>query len=155
MPKKVKGFVAISTTPFGHYYYSKWDRFILSQIDYLSSLIPYKILNKSIAKGATSTDEAYAQMYSSVSRLSKDEIINIMNLGYDELLKRTKTVNFTFPVLLVTGAKDPMGNLKKYNKRWAHQNGYQQVLISDAAHNLNVDNYYEFNHVLADFLDRL
>lgn len=151
-PEKVKGFVGIDTTPFGHYYYPKWERCILSKIGFLSSLFPYKVLIKSIAKGATRTDYAFDNMYSSLSKLSKDEIINIMNLVYKELLKRTKAVNFNFPVLLVIGEKDNTGNVKKYNNKWATQSGYQLVVISDAAHNSNVDNYNDFNNVLADFL---
>ncbi|ARF17810.1 alpha/beta fold hydrolase [Sporosarcina ureae] len=154
-PKKVKGFVGIDTTPFGHYYYSKWEKFILSKIGLLSSMFPYKTLINSISKGATRTDYAFDNMYSAVSKLSKDEIINIMNLAYKELLKRTETVHFNFPVLLVMGEKDNTGNVKKYNSKWSTQNGYQLVVISDAAHNSNVDNYNEFNNVLADFLSQL
>ncbi len=152
-PEKIKGFIGIDTTPFGHHYYPKWERFILSKIGFLSSFFPYKILIKSISKAATRTDYAFDNMYSSVSKLSKDEIINIMNLAYEELLKRTETVTFTFPVLLVIGEKDSTGNVKKYNNKWATQSGYQLVVISDAAHNSNVDNYTEFNKVLADFLN--
>jgi len=154
-PEKVKGFVGIDTTPFGHYYYSNWERFILSKIGLLSSMFPYKTLIKSISKGATRTDYAFNNMYSSVSKLSKDEIINIMNIAYKELLKRTETVNFNFPVLLVIGEKDNTGNVKKYNKKWSTQSGYQLVVISDAAHNSNVDNYNDFNNVLSGFLSRL
>ncbi len=154
-PEKVKAFVGIGTTPFGHYYYSKWERLILSKIGFLSSLFPYKTLIKSISKGATRTDYAFDNMYSSVSKLSKNEIINIIDISYKELLKRTETVEFLFPVLLVVGEKDNTGNVKKYNHKWASQRGYQLVIISDAAHNSNVDNYNEFNNVLANFLNKL
>ncbi|WP_301107459.1 alpha/beta hydrolase [Sporosarcina sp.] len=151
-PEKVKGFVGIDTTPFGHDYYPKWERAILSKISFLSSLIPYKTLIKSISKGATRTDYAYANMYSSVSKLSKKEIINIMDVSYNELLKRTKTAEFTFPVLLVIGENDHTGNVKKYNYKWSARSGHPVAVISDAAHNSNVDNYNEFNRVLAGFL---
>ena len=154
-PEKVRGFVGIDTTPFGHYYYPPWERFILSKIGFLSSLFPYKTLINSIAKGATRTDYAFDNMYSSVSKLRKDEIINIMNLAYKELLKRTKAINFNFPVLLVIGEMDSTGNVKKYNNKWATHSGYQLVVISDSAHNSNVDNYNEFNNVLAHFLSRM
>lgn len=91
-------------------------------------------------------------MYSSVSKLSKDENINIMDVSYKQLLKRTETVEFTFPVLLVIGEKDNTGKVKKYNNKWAAQSGYQLVIISDTARNSNVDKYNEFNNVLAGFL---
>lgn len=154
-PGKIKGFVGIDTTPFGHYYYPKWERYILSKMGFLSSMFPYNYLIKSIARGSTRTDYAFSTMYSSVSKLSKNEIINIMDLSYKELLKVIKTVKFIFPVLLVIGEKDNTGNVKKYNKKWAFQNGYPLVQISNAAHNSNVDNYNEFNSILASFLSEL
>lgn len=151
-PEHVEGLVGVGATPFGYYYYPRRERFILSRVGYLSSLIPYKMLIKSISKGATRTDYAFAVMFSSISKLSKEEIINIMDISYKELLKRTKTAKFPFPVLLVIGEKDHTGNVKKYNYKWSARTGYPVAVISDAAHNANVDNYNEFNHVLAGFL---
>src|SRR5699024_7694853 len=120
-PEKVKGFVGVDTTPFGHYYYSSFERFTLSKIGVLSSLFQYKNLIKSISKGATRTDYAFDNMYSSVSKLSKNEIITIIDLSYKELLNKTETVELPFPVLLVIGELDNTGNVKRYNQKWASQ----------------------------------
>lgn len=45
--------------------------------------------------------------------------------------------------------------LKKYNKMWSKQMGYPLREITNAAHNSNVDNYDEFNAILAEFLSEL
>lgn len=154
-PNKVQGFIGVDTNPFGHYYYPKWERYILSKVGSLSSLFPYKLLVKSIAKGATRTDHAFRNMYASVSQLSKNEIIKIMDVCYEDFLERKETVAFNFPVLLVIGDKDNTGNVKKYNKKWSARDGYPLTIINGAAHNSNIDNYNEFNRVVEAFLKRI
>jgi len=154
-PKKVQAFIGIDTNPFGHYYYPKWQRCILLNVGNLSSLLPYKLLINSIAKGATRTDDAFNNMYDSVSRLSKNEIVYIMDISYKNFLERKETVPFDFPVLLVIGEKDNTGNVKKYNREWATRDGYPLAIINNAAHNANVDNYSEFNSVLEAFLRKV
>ncbi len=90
----------MDTNPFGHYYYSKWERYILTKVGIMSSWFSYNRLVKSIAKGATKTDYAYENLYNSVSKLSKKE-----------------TVKFKFPVLLLIGDSDNTGDVKKYNRK--------------------------------------
>lgn len=154
-PEKVKAFLAVDTNPFGHYYYAKWERYILTKVGIMSSWLPYSMLVKSIAKGATKTKYAYENLYNAVSKLSKKEIIFIINMGYGGFLKRQETIKFDFPVLLVVGDSDNTGYVKKYNLKWAEREGYPLKIISNAAHNSNVDNYEEFNIVTKKFLSKL
>lgn len=154
-PKKVIAFVAVDTNPFGHYYYSKWERYILTKVGSMSSCFPYNILIKSIAKGATKTEYAYQNLYNSISKLSKKEIIFIMDMAYGEFLNRKETAKFDFPVLLIVGDSDNTGYVKKYNQKWAEKEGYPLKIINNAAHNSNVDNYEEFNYAVAKFLSKL
>lgn len=154
-PEIVTAFVAVDSTPFGHFYYSKWERFILSKAANMASWWPYKLLIKSMAKNATRTKYAYENLYQSVSNLSKKEIIQIMSLVFNEFLKQKDTVKFEFPVLLIIGDSDKTGYVKKYNKSWEQHTGYPLIVISNAAHNSNVDNYQEFNRVVNTFLKGL
>lgn len=121
----------------------------------MSSWLPYSMLVKSIAKGATKTKYAYENLYNAASKLSKKEIIFIINMGYGGFLKRQETIKFDFPVLLVVGDGDNTGYVKKYNLKWAEHEGYPLKIISNAAHNSNVDNYEEFNIVTKKFLSKL
>lgn len=121
----------------------------------MSSWFPYSILVRSIAKGATKTKYAYDNLYNSAAKLSKSEIIDIMNKTYDGLLEKKEIVKFDFPVLLVVGDSDNTGNVKKYNQKWAKHDGYPLKVITYAAHNSNVDNYEEFNQITTDFLNNL
>ncbi|MBU5439131.1 alpha/beta hydrolase [Tissierella sp. MSJ-40] len=154
-PDKVKGMVLVDTNPYGHQYYSKLERYLLSMMGILSKPFPYQMLLKSIAKRSTTTKEAYENMHQAISKLNKKEIINIMNQAYRDFLKKTDTVTFNFPVLLVVGDKDTTGNVIKYNKMWAKNNNYSLKYIKNAAHNSNVDNPKEFNKILESFLHKL
>lgn len=151
-PEKVIAFVAVDTTPFGHYYYSKWERYILGKVSVISKLFPYNIIVRSISKGATKTEYAYKNLYDSVSKLSKEEIISIMNISYNEFLSRKEVIKFNFPVLLIVGDSDNTGYVKRYNKKWAKKEGYPLKIISNAGHNSNVDNYREFNKIVDEFI---
>ena len=154
-PEKVKSFIAVDTNPFGHFYYAKWERFLLTKVGSMSSWFPYSILAKSIAKGSTKTEYAYNNLYTSISKLSKKEIIFIMDMAYGGFLERKEIVEFDFPVLLIVGDSDNTGYVKKYNKMWSKQMGYPLREITNAAHNSNVDNYDEFNAIVAEFLSEL
>ena len=68
-PEIVKGFVSIDSTPFGEKYYSKSDRWILRQIEWMSALYPDKSLRKAIAKQVTRTERSYQNMYRMLMRL--------------------------------------------------------------------------------------
>ncbi|WP_028307999.1 alpha/beta fold hydrolase [Desulfitibacter alkalitolerans] len=154
-PEKVSAFVAVDTNPFGHCYYSKWERSLLSKVSTIASWFPHSILIRSIAKGATKTKYAYENLYDSVSKLDKKEIIFIMNMAYGGFLERKENIRFDFPVLLVVGDNDNTGYVKKYNQKWSKHDGYPLKFITNAAHNSNVDNYKEFNKITMDFLNSI
>ena len=111
--RKGKSFCGVDTNPFGHYYYSKYERYILTKIGAMSSWFPYNMLIRSIAKGATKTEYAYENLYNSVAKLSKSEIIDIMDKTYCGLLEKKEIVKFDFPVLLVIGGLSLYNGVKR------------------------------------------
>lgn len=152
-PDKVSAFIAIDSTPFGHYYYTKLEKYILDKMSALSAWIPYKILIRSMAKKATNTEYAYENLYNAASKLSKREIIFIMRIVYKEFLKKEKTSQFNFPVLLIVGEDDTTGRIKKYNQKWAQHAGYLLKIIPNAGHNSHVDNPEDCNEIIRGFLN--
>lgn len=153
--ERIKAFVGVDTTPFGHSYYSKWERYILTMVGTILSWYPYRTLVKSIAKANTKTDYAYKNLYSSVSQLSKKEIVEITKIAYTDFLDKKETVKLDFPVLLIIGDSDNTGFVKKYNKKWSENEGYPLQIITNAAHASNTDNYDEFNRILEEFINQL
>lgn len=154
-PEKIEAFIAVGTNPFGHYYYSDWEMSLLTNMARMSSWIPYNALIESIVGRSTMTKCAYENLYNSITELSKDEIIYIMDIVYDEFSKRKESVSLSFPVLLIVGENDSVGQIKKYNYMWSYNTGYPLIEIKNAAHNANVDNSEEFNRILEEFLSKL
>ncbi|MFW0860486.1 MAG: alpha/beta fold hydrolase, partial [Dehalococcoidia bacterium] len=152
-PQKVVTITAIGTNPFGHEYYSRFERWAISNIALLAGWYPYKLLVKAIAKNSSKTEHTKKLALDTLSRMTKREIIYSMDTVYKELLKRKERNHFNVPVLIMY-ADSEIGNVKKHSNRWAKNENYLLKVISNAAHMSNMDNPEEFNRILDEFLKK-
>ena len=151
-PEKVKGFVSIDSTPYGEIYYSKSDRFWLRQVEWMSHLYPYKMMQKAIANQVSTTQYAYENMLSMLQQYPKNELCHLMGIGYASLLDDLSDMEIPCPVLLILGEKDKTGKVKTYNREWTKRTGYPLIIIKNASHNSNADNPEEVNDAIANFI---
>lgn len=154
-PQYVKAFVSIDSCPFGEKYYSRFDKWVLGQIEWMSALYPEKILKKAIAKQCTRTDRSYRNMYDMLSVYNKKELCHLMGIGYSGFLKDNCDLKITCPVLLIVGEFDKTGKVKQYNKEWAKEPGVSVTRIKGAAHNSNDDRPEQVNKRIEKFLNSL
>lgn len=154
-PKLVKAFIGIDTTPYGKEYYSKFDQWMLRQIEWMAHLYPYEIMKKILAKQVSLTQNGYDNMISMIDIYSKDELCHLMGLGYSSFLENNKDIVITCPVLILLGDNDKTGKVKKYCEQWAKKTGFPLEIISNAAHNSNVDNPKEVNESIKRFIEKL
>ena len=56
------------------------------------------------------------------------------------------------PALLLCGEKDAAGSGKRYNRRWAKEDGLPLVWLKGAGHNSNTDVPEEVNRLINEFL---
>lgn len=154
-PEKVKGFVSIGSTPFGHRYYSKTDIWFLKQVEWMAKLYPFHAMKKAIAKQVSVTQRAYDNMMEMLSTYDKTELYHLMGIAYAGFLKENADMDIPCPVLLLVGEHDKTGKVKAYNKAWTKTTGYPLVLVPDAAHNANVDNPDFVNKHISDFIEGL
>ncbi len=154
-PERVKGFVSIDSTPYGEIYYSKGDRFWLRQVEWMSHLYPYKMMQKAIAKQVSTTQYAYENMLSMLQQYPKNELCHLMGIGYASLLDDLSDMDIPCPVLLILGDKDRTGKVKTYNREWTKRTGYPLVIINNASHNSNADNPKEVNDAIVNFIKNL
>jgi pimeloyl-ACP methyl ester carboxylesterase len=89
-----------------------------------------------------------------MSGLSKEEVIHIMGSVYRGLIEFDKD-KLACPVLITYGDADITGKVQAYCQNWAKNEDRPLKVISNAAHNANMDNPDEFNQILADFLGNL
>lgn len=151
-PGYAKTFVSISSTPYGYEYYSKFDVWILKQVEWMARFYPFEWMKKAMAKQVSSTQKAYDNMLQMLIPYTKREMCHLMGLGYAGFLKDNCNLEINCPVLLILGEKDKTGKVKQYNREWAKQTGYPLVIIRDAAHNANVDKPQEVNNCIRKFL---
>ena len=154
-PDRVKGFVSIDSTPYGSGYYSKFDVWILKQVEWMAHLYPLRWMKKAMAKQVSATKKAYNNMMQMLSPYRKKELCHLMGLGYAGFLDDNCELEIPCPVLLILGEKDKTGKVAQYNKAWAGQTGYPLKIINDAAHNANVDKPEEVNDHIRAFLSEI
>lgn len=128
---------------------------MLRQIEWMAHLYPYEIMKKILAKQVSSTQNGYDNMISMIDIYSKDELCHLMGLGYSSFLENNKDIVITCPVLILLGDNDKTGKVKKYCEQWAKKTGFPLEIISNAAHNSNVDNPKEVNESIKRFIEKL
>ena len=154
-PQKTMGFIALDTTPFGTQYYSKLDRWWLKRAAPIAGLFPLSILKKSMAKSVSLTSFSYEMMTKMLAPLTKEMIVEQMDLAYGGFLKENFNVSFPFPVHILVGEKDKTGKVKQYCKKWSASAGYPLIIIKQAAHFSNGDNPERVSREIFNFAKSL
>ncbi len=151
-PERVKGFVAIDSTPYGDYY-SKSDMWWLRQIEWMAKLYPDKILRWAMANQCCVTKHGRKNMADMLACYDKNELCHLMGIGFSGFLADNQELEIKCPVLLLLGEKDHTGYVKAYNKEWTKRTGFPLKIIKDAAHNANVDQPDVVNRLIKEFID--
>ncbi len=151
-PEKVKCFIGIDTTPFGTAYYSKSDLWWLSKVKPMAKWFSDKMLRKSMAKSISVTEYAYHKMLEILAPVSKEQIIEQMDIAYGKFAQENRNLNLRCPVLILLGDKDRTGKVKQYCIDWAEKTGYPLHLIKNAAHFSNGDNPEQVNAEIEQFI---
>ena len=151
-PDRVKGFVSIDSTPYGFDYYSKFDVWILKQVEWMARLYPLQWMKRAMAGQVSATQKSYDNMMQMLSPYDKNELCHLMGLGYAGFLDDNCDLKIPCPVLLILGEKDRTGKVAQYNKAWTKKTGYPLKIINGAAHNVNVDRPEEVNACIRAFL---
>lgn len=151
-PEKVQCFIGVDTTPFGMAYYSKSDLWWLSKVKPIARWFTDKMLRKSMAKSISVTDYSYNKMMKILAPLSKEQIIEQMDIAYGKFVKENRNLNLDCPVLILLGDKDITGKVKQYCIAWAKATGYPLHIIKNAAHFSNGDNPQQVNCEIEQFV---
>ena len=151
-PDYTKTFVSISSTPYGCGYYSKFDVWILKQVEWMANLYPFELMKRRWQNKYLQLKKAYDNMLQMLAPYTKREMCHLMGLCYAGFLKDNCNLEINCPVLLILGEKDKTGKVKQYNREWAKQTGYSLEIIRGAAHNANVDKPQEVNDCIRKFL---
>lgn len=151
-PEKTLCFIGIDTTPFDPEYYSKSDLWWLSKVKPMAKWFTDKILRTSMARSVSATEYSYQKMLDMLAPLTKDQIIEQMDIAYGVLARELKPTYLKCPVLILLGDRDKTGKVKKYCKEWSKKTGYPLHSIKNAAHFSNGDNPEQVNKEINQFV---
>ncbi len=151
-PERVEGFVALDTTPYGLIYYSKSDIWWLKRVAPLARLYAGNALRKRMAMSVSKTTYSYEKMMDMLAPLTKEQIIEQMDIAYGKFIKENKDVRFPFPVLILLGEYDKTGKVAQYCHAWSKNEAYPLHIIKGAAHFSNGDNPEQVNAEILSFI---
>ena len=152
-PEKVRSLTAVDSSPMQPSYYSAIDMWLLSIAPHLLRLYPYKSLIKTISKQIAIKEASQAYALETLKKFSKTEIAEIMSAVYRGVKGYQHDGVLPVPLLIIYGEADRTGKVKAYCHQWAERENRPIKIISNAAHNSNMDNPDEFNHILGEFLN--
>jgi pimeloyl-ACP methyl ester carboxylesterase len=154
-PDRVLSLTALDSSPLQPSYYSVLDNWLLSLTPAILKFYPYGSLVKTIAKQIALEEPAQAYALKTLQTYTKAEIIEIMDQVYQGVRAYQCEIDLQIPVLIVYGEADRTGKVKAYSQQWAARENRPLRVISNAAHNANMDNPAEFNRILETFLREL
>jgi len=118
-------------------------------------LWPYENLKKAMVDASSVNRSSKQYLKNVFDRLSKDEFVKIWD-GISTCIHYEPGYHVYCPLLLAYGEYDKTGNIRKAMKEWAERDKQSNyVVIPDAGHCSNQDNYEFFNKVMMKFLDGL
>lgn len=154
-PENVKAFISIDSTPFGISYYSTLDKWLLERLPAMFKWIPDGTLRRTFVKGNACTEYGRSLYTSMLEPLTKQDIVEQVNIAYGVFMHENKDITFGVPILLLLGDKDKTGKVVQYNKQWAEKERLPLVIIENAAHMSNADNYEQVNTEIETFIKKL
>ena len=133
---------------------SRSDRWLASSVLSMIKFYPYKLLLRQSAAMFSTHPEVCAYLREAFEQVSKTEFRALI----PQLLKdlhEEPGYKIPVPFLLLHGANDKSGNIRKLAPTWAHAEPQSEyTVIPNAGHVANMDNPQVFNQLLLDFLHR-
>lgn len=121
----------------------------------MAKWFPDTMLRKSMAKSVSLTDYSYNKMIEILSTMSKEQIIEQMDIAYGKFAQENRNLHLKCPVLILLGDKDKTGKVKQYCITWAKATGYPLDIIEKASHFSNGDNPKQVNSEIERFIQQV
>ncbi|GBU25920.1 hypothetical protein R83H12_02587 [Fibrobacteria bacterium R8-3-H12] len=153
-PEKVSGLVLVDCTK-NTQKLGFFEKLILKLYPIIFYAYPYKTLIKQSANACGNSEYTRNYVASCLENIERAKVLDIM-LSVFSCLRKDKNFRFKQPTLLVLGAEDVSGNIRKIMPKWAKSDDMCKLhIIKNAGHCSNMDNPGEFNKILIDFLNSI
>ena len=154
-PGTVSGFVSIDSASLSRKYFSGWELALLKDTRWMYELIPWKLLLKLGVMGTSRTPYGRELMEKTWAVYDRADYLDLTVHGFRilaEAVQAQPEYKIDCPALLLCGEKDAAGSGKRYNRRWAKEDGLPLVWLKGAGHNSNTDVPEEVNRLINEFL---
>lgn len=154
-PENVSGFVSIDSAPLSRKYFSGWELALLKDTRWMYEMIPWKLLLKWGIAGTSQTPYGRDLMEKTWDAYTRQEFLDLTVHGYRILAQAVEArpeYRIPCPALLLCGEKDAAGSSRRYNRRWAKEEGLPLHWLKGAGHNSNTDAPEEVNRLIGEFL---
>ena len=157
-PGRLSGFIAIDSAPLQRRYVTAAELWLMRHVGPFYRAYPWGLLQRDGARGCAETEHGRQLMRTMMAVYDKKEYCGLAAAGY-ALLAGAYGADLPYridcPALLLCGARDRAGATRRYNRRWAEEEGLELVWIDGAGHNSNTDRPELVNGLIAGFLERL
>ena len=153
-PGEAAGFVSIDSAPLKRQYVTGAEIWALRRTEPMYRAFPWKTLRALGAGGCSETEYGRRLMEQFIDSYTKDEYCRLAGHGM-KMLADAMDADLPYavdcPAVLICGEKDQAGSAKRYNRRWAKEEGLPIYWIRDAGHNSNTDKPEEVNRIIRAF----
>ncbi|MCL1993864.1 MAG: alpha/beta hydrolase [Spirochaetes bacterium] len=150
-PEKVTKLVLIGST-INASKLSPPEKLAIKMTRFIFSVYPWKLLISQSANVCGNTGHVKNYAKQCFEKIGKKRFIEIIMSLFD-CLHGNDEYRFSVPVLLICGADDKTGNIKKTMAAWAKIDGNCTLfIIPNAGHNSNQDNPEDVNNIILTFL---
>lgn len=153
-PGSLSGFVSIDSAPLKKKYLTAAELWCLKHTELIYAPYPWGALQRA-GLGVSTTDYGRGLMAQMMAEYTKKEYVALTVHGFRILaqaIERDLPYIIDCPCLLLCGEEDRAGSAKRYNRRWAEQEGLPVVWIPGAGHNANCDAPERVNALIEDFI---
>ncbi|MFV0411887.1 MAG: alpha/beta fold hydrolase [Oscillospiraceae bacterium] len=128
------------------------EKFLLKLTKPILYLYPWKTLIRQCADACGNTKEVKQYVRRCLLKMKKADFIAVM-LSLTASLHQDEAYRFPKPVLLLCGADDKTGNIRKIAAAWAESEPNCTLqIVENAGHNANQDNPVATNRAIQEFL---
>lgn len=129
------------------------EKIAMKSSRFLFACYPWKILIRQSAEASSNTDSVRKYISDCFNKMDKRIFVEVMLNMAGICLHEDSAYRFHQPVLLLCGADDRLGNIRKVAAPWAKEDDNCTLhMIEHASHNSNQDNPEQVNRLIAGFL---
>lgn len=157
-PEHTEAFIGIGATSLDKSYYTITDLWAMRLFPLFAKRYPYGLFCRKSVNDVAYTPHGQSHFYKSLLQLGRYSTKQAVKSVFAAIMYTLKRQHFPLPdipILLVVGEYDRLGFVKRQNIQWAKRAKLPLLILKNAGHNTNYDNFDEFNAKVGEYFNEL